>query len=323
MPRRLTQEEFLKRARVIHGDKYEYPEEIHGVENKLKIICPIHGEFYTTPHHHLSGKNCWKCWKDSLKLRKGTPNEKWTKKLFVEKAKAVHGDKYDYSKIDFQGIGKKVKIICPIHGEFYQAPKSHLSGRGCPKCGKIVGIAKKSMSKDEFIQKAQAIHGKKYDYSETDYKTYHAKVKINCPIHGEFFQTPAHHLSGEGCPFCRKSRCETKVKTLLETHEIEFVQEKTFEWMGGLRLDFYIPSSNIAIECQGGQHFFPIERFGGKENHEKQKINDARKRILCKKHGIKIVYLIDAAFKPKILDSEYKNAIFYKSLDDITLEKIL
>lgn len=323
MPKKLTQEEFLRRARAIHGNKYEYPEEIHGVDSKIKIICPIHGGFYATPHNHLNGKICRKCWAESLKHNRRAHFRKWTKELFVENAKAIHGEKYNYSKVNFQGIGKKVTIICPIHGEFSQVAKSHLNGCGCAKCGKLTSTAKKSMDKEQFVQKAQAVHGLKYDYSKTEYKTYHSKLKITCPIHGDFLQTPAHHLRGEGCPFCRKSKCETKVKTLLEEQGIEYIQEKTFKWMDGLRLDFYIPSMDLGVECQGGQHLFPVERFGGQEFYEKQKKNDVRKRELCQKHGIRIVYLIDDVFKPKVLDSEYKNAIFYTSLEDITLEKIL
>lgn len=122
-----------------------------------------------------------------------------TTEEFVKRARAVHGDKYDYSKTEYTGYGKKVYIVCPIHGEFWQNPQSHLNGNGCPACAGL-----KRYTTEEFIRKAQDIHGQKYDYSKTCYINKRTKLLITCPIHGDFFQTPSNHLSGQGCPECGK-----------------------------------------------------------------------------------------------------------------------
>lgn len=121
---------------------------------------------------------------------------------FIDKAREIHGDKYDYSKVDYKNGRGEVVIICPIHGEFKQIAKSHLRGRGCRECGRLGSTKLKSNTQD-FISKAQKVHGSKYDYSKVDYKARDKEVCIICPIHGEFMQFPYMHLYGHDCPYCK------------------------------------------------------------------------------------------------------------------------
>ena len=100
---------------------------------------------------------------------------------FVEKAKSVHGDKYDYSLVDYTESKNKVIIICSKHGEFKQRASGHLSGYGCSKCS----YEKQKLTLNEFLVKGKKVHGNKYDYSLVDYKNYDTKVKIVCPVHGD------------------------------------------------------------------------------------------------------------------------------------------
>ena len=137
--------------------------------------------------------------------------KKKTKEEFIAKAKLVHGDKYDYSKVEYVGALTKVCIICPKHGEFCQEANSHLRGQGCPKCK----YEKQTCTTDEFIAKAKKIHGDKYDYSKVEYVNDRTKVCIICPKHGEFWQTPNHHLSGCGCPKCGiENHCKNKLSCI-------------------------------------------------------------------------------------------------------------
>ena len=133
-----------------------------------------------------------------LDMRKLTTEE------FIEKAKLKHGDKYDYSKVKYTNNKIKVKIICPIHGEFEQTPNCHLDNQGCPICGDASFIVKKTLTTEEFIEKAKLKHGDKYDYSKVFYNSYDNKIKIICPLHGEFEQTPHSHIIGSGCKCCGK-----------------------------------------------------------------------------------------------------------------------
>lgn len=125
-----------------------------------------------------------------------------TTEEFIQKAQAVHGDKYDYSKAEYVNSLTKVCIVCPEHGEFWQAPRKHLLGQGCNKCYRASLSQLYSMGKEKFIERATLIHNGFYDYSEVEYVNGHTRVKIICPIHGGFNQDPASHLQGHGCPIC-------------------------------------------------------------------------------------------------------------------------
>ena len=282
MSRKLTKEEFIQKAIARHGDKYDYSK-VDYVNNstKVTIICPIHGEFEQIPSDHLRGKGCPRCG-GGIKL---------TKEEFIQKAIARHGDKYDYSKVDYKGCRTKVTIICPIHGEFEQKPNNHLSGYGCPRCGG--GI---KLTKEEFIQKAIARHGDKYGYSKVDYINNSTKVTIICPIHGEFKQMPRDHLSGCGCPVCKSSKLEGRVRNSLSEYNIIFEEQKTWDWLvhkSTQWVDFFLPDFNLIIECQGEQHFKAVDFFGGEEVYKDIVERDKNKKSLCEAHNLKVVYVAD------------------------------
>ena len=136
--------------------------------------------------------------------------KKLTTEEFIEKAKKIHGDKYDYSRVEYHGAFMDVCIICKKHGAFLQKPHNHLGGKGCPECKRETNHRKQAGTKEVFVIKAQKLHGDKYDYSKVEYENAKTKVCIVCPIHGDFWQTPNKHLGGSGCYFCgRKVRCST------------------------------------------------------------------------------------------------------------------
>ena len=210
-----------------------------------------------------------------------------TANKFIEDAKKIHGNKYDYSKVEYKGSKVKVCIICPTHGEFWQKPNSHLNGCGCPNCLKT-----KKMTTESFIRKAKQIHGDKYDYSKVEYKNARTKVCIICPKHGEFWQIPCDHINSKcGCPSCSQSHLENGMYSFLKGNNIIFEQQKKFNWLGLMRLDFYLPEYNIAIECQGIQHYQPIEFFGGKKAYNNLIRRDKLKKQLCEEHNIKMIYV--------------------------------
>lgn len=128
---------------------------------------------------------------------------KKTTKDFILAAKLIHGEKYDYSQVNYITNNISVKIICPIHGEFNKAPTKHINAKqGCPKCGLNIGVKKQTKSKTEFINEANKKHNNNYDYSLVNYINAKTKVQILCPVHGIFEQTPDGHLSGRGCRYC-------------------------------------------------------------------------------------------------------------------------
>ena len=190
---KLTTEEFIKKAREVHGDKYDYSKvEYVNTRTKLCIVCPEHGEFLQWPSDHLRGHECPQCGKV-----KNIQSRQKKIDLFIEEAKEVHGDKYDYSKVEYVNTMTKVRIVCPEHGEFLQRPLNHLNGQGCPQC-----VGREKLNNKEFIKRAREVHGDKYDYSKVNYVNNRTKVTIICPEHGEFLQRPSGHLSGKGCKKC-------------------------------------------------------------------------------------------------------------------------
>lgn len=274
---RLTTSSFIERASRIHEGKFDYSKvEIVNSKQKVCIVCPEHGDFWQSPNAHLQGVGCKKC--AGLFMDQA---------LFLERARLVHGDKYGYDEVEYVNSSTKIKIRCPEHGVFLQAPSQHLGGNGCPKC------AGKYMDTEFFVEKCTKRHGGKYDYSLVNYQGANKKVKIICPYHGVFEQVAYYHLSGNGCPMCNQSHLEVIIQLLLKKEHIAYNTQKTFPWLynkENLTLDFWLPQYGVAIECQGEQHFRPISFFGGKESYISTVQRDTIKRELCGKHGIKMLY---------------------------------
>ena len=234
MGKKLTTEEFIKKANKKHNGKYDYSKvEYIDSHTKVCIICPEHGEFWQEPANHLSGQNCPKC--ASIEVHTNQSNKK---EGFIQKAKEIHGDKYDYSKVEYINNHTKVCIICPEHGEFWQKPIHHTQGKGCPYCG-----GTKKLSTEEFIKRANEIHKEKYDYSKVEYKTTETKVCIICPEHGEFWQTPHAHLAGQNCPKCCgniKLSTEEFIKRANEIHKEKYDYSK---------VDYLGADTKVCIIC--------------------------------------------------------------------------
>lgn len=193
-------ESLIECSHELYGDKYTFENVECPTRNlTIEITCPIHGTFKRTTQSFLDGKECPHCVKERPK-----PNDirqQTAATSFVDKARAVHGDKYDYSKVEYVNNKTLVCIICPEHGEFWQSPSKHLSGHGCPQCA---GTMKKTT--EQFVEKATDIHNGKYGYSKAKYVNHLTPVTIICPEHGEFTMTPKNHLKGQGCPKCKMTR---------------------------------------------------------------------------------------------------------------------
>lgn len=290
MSKKVTTESFIKEAKKIHGDKYDYSKTIYvKAKEKVIITCPKHGDFLQTPNSHLRGNGCPGCKSESTGQRCRS-----TKEYFISRSKKVHGDKYDYSKVNYIDNKTKVEIICPIHGSFFQFPGNHYR-HGCPHC-KGNNISKsKTRSKEEFINRAKLVHEDKYDYSKVDYVDSVTPVDIVCKKHNLVFkQSPANHLQGKGCPRCNSSKLEELVRNSLINNDIYFKEQESWDWLIYKKrqyVDFYLPGYNIAIECQGEQHFEEIKYFGGKESLQLTVDRDKNKLNLCNEHNIKLLYI--------------------------------
>jgi hypothetical protein len=194
LPRVVDQQSFLKAAKIVHKNNYNYSEVIYkNAKTQVVIICGTHGKFSQIPSKHINGQGCRKC---GIIRRNNLRRKSLTE--FIDAANKKHLNKYDYSKVIYVNYHKHVIIICKEHGEFLQTPSNHLNGHGCSDCS-----GNKQKTTEQFIEEANAVHKCLYTYGKTNYIQANSKVIITCTIHGDFEQTPHHHLNrGDGCPNC-------------------------------------------------------------------------------------------------------------------------
>lgn len=307
---------FKEKAKNKHGEKYGY-DLVDYVNNRtpVTITCPIHGNFKQTPHEHLGGCGCPSCAKQSRsdKRRKALD-------LFKQQAKEVHGDRYDYSKVDYKNANEKVCIICPEHGEFFMAPSNHIRQKqGCPKCRNIkIGDSLRSNT-ENFIKKAEALHpNENYDFSKVEYKGNKEKVLITCPVGHNFYIRPNDFLMGHSCPECAKKFgiSEEQVASNLEKIFGDITRQYKPEWLHSKTsyqsIDIFLPQYNIGVEYQGAQHFRPSQRFSGENGYKIVYERDVRKYNKCKEHGIKLFYI---SFERNIPQNYIDNV--YTSIQDL------
>lgn len=206
MAQRLTKEEFIARARQVHGDKYDYSDSDYlNARTKVTIICPIHGKFQQTPDAHLAGKGCSKC----KSFGKSTED-------IIQELQAIHGNKYDFSDVEYKGRSKKVIVHCNICGHTWMpSAGSLLSGNGCPKCRSLNNSLRFRMSDHEFKERLAAINSNITPLNQ--YETAKSRIKCKCSICGYMWESSAGSLlAGTGCPKCSGN--------LKKTHD-EFVRE--------------------------------------------------------------------------------------------------
>lgn len=201
---------FIEESKRIYGDRYEYDKtEYKTIKDFTTFTCKQHGDFVQRIEAHLLGKEgCRDCYK--IKCREREVEER--KNNFISSAINLHGDKYDYSNVEYVNNSTKVSIICPVHGVFKQTPSGHSAGRGCSRCGVIKNSKVRSLPLEEFLIRSKEVHGDFYDYSLVDLNGVREKVEIICPIHGKFSQVAYAHYIGSGCPECGNERTQNLLK---------------------------------------------------------------------------------------------------------------
>lgn len=308
--RAMTPDRFFKKMKDMYGDTLIFDEAVYvDYHTKLKVICPIHGEFYKTPQTLIQGQGCNECGK----MRGIEKLLKYTDEEFRQICSEVLKDGYDFSKTHYNGMFKPCIVTCKKHGDFKTYPCNIINGHGCAKCAFERNSQLRKHDLKWLIEKGNEIHKGRYDYSEVEMDGVLKKVKIKCNKCGNYFYaTPHNHINQKsGCPFCRQSHLELNINDALIENKIEFIsQYRNKEIFGRKSIDFYIPKLNIAIECQGEQHF--------KGKFKKDKPDNIIERDLiksneCKQNNIDLIYYI-----PKILYKEmYLKDEKYKSLYNV------
>lgn len=231
-----TKEEFIKKSKKFHKDKYDYSRiNFINMTTHVDIICPIHGAFSQTPKNHLNC-GCIQCGIDKLSYNKTD---------YILEANKIHNGKFDYSLLPdiVKAARNKVSIICPHHGPFKQNPRNHLLTEFCcPKCK----TEARSISKEEFIKRATEKHGNKFDYSLVQFKDNKTKIKIICPEHGCQLQLPEYHwTSSFGCIECGLESFKISKEVFIERSKNKYGDN--FDYSNINYTDYV---SNIELFCK-------------------------------------------------------------------------
>lgn len=304
MTKKLTLEEFKEKVRIANNNRYTYDKvtEYNGNKSYIIVTCPIHGDFTLRADAHLRGVGCKKC-----AIEKSRKERMFSFDEFKKKAEEIHKNKDGsprYKYLNYNGMDNDVDIICPIHGKFTMKAKNHIHLKnGCRYCFKT---PKKTLEqfKDELIK----ILGDKYILDNIVYKNAKTKVELICRKHGSFKALPRDLLQGKGCLYCRESKLERKTAMILDSLSIKYERFKKFDWLklnkySSMSFDFYIPKFNLAIECQGIQHF----TTNGTNYNKDGKIfeRDETKYRILNEHNLNILYvMLDKYDIDKVLNDE-------------------
>lgn len=190
-------DDFIKEARMKHGDRYDYSKsEYKGSHTPLIITCKEHGDFWMTPYNHIHlCCNCQKCSGCSV----------LTFEEFKKRAFKKYGDRFDYSNAAYTNRDAEISIKCNVCGTvFRQTPHNHLTCTqgGCPTCRYSYVAKSESIPFEEFVARSIEVHGNKYTYHKDSYFGIKNKTTITCPIHGDFEQQAMAHANGSGCNLC-------------------------------------------------------------------------------------------------------------------------
>jgi len=291
--KRLTEQEVIQRFTEVHKGKYNYSKVLYNNSQiKVEIICPIHGSWMQTPSDHFRRHGCLKC---DIETRKEL---KYSLQELLQKCKNKYGEIYDYTNIPkYSGITSEIYIKCNIHNNIINTTFSrHLQGKGgCKECQYKGNANSLKLGANIFIEESKKIHGNKYDYSKVVYKNNSTKIEIICKKHGAFFQTPnAHKDNKQGCPSCKESKGESRIRVFLESNNIQFINQHSYEdckYKNKLLFDFYLPKYNLIIEFDGMQHYEPIPWLHGRPdyNFEYQQLKDKIKNEYCIKNNISLL----------------------------------
>jgi len=256
--KKVTTEDFIAKAKLVHKDKYDYSKAIYTRgRDFIIIICPIHHTFQQRANCHTSGKGCKEC-----AVINRAKKKTYSKEKFVEKANKVFGNKYSYENTVYKDSKSLVTINCPIHGEFNKNAAHHLNGQGCLTCSNLNHKGTfKAKDTEYFKSKAYQIHGDKYDYSLSEYKAAIQPIKIICKIHGEFMQTPHTHLNGSGCNECgilatthkRRSTLDYFILKANEVHTNKYVYDNVIYKNTNTKIEITCPSHGN-FKQTGGSH---------------------------------------------------------------------
>lgn len=224
----------------------------------------------------------------------GRIRKHWDTDIFVEAAKKLQGNKYDYSRVVYKAHKVKIEVVCPQHGSFFITPDNFLHGKGCSRCGDVQTGERCTHTTEKFIALANAVWGERWDYSSSVYEGSHKRIGITCRVHGVFLQTPTNHLTGKNaCPQCNHtaSKGEDAVATFLSKFTLVVRRDRTI--LKPKELDIYLPEHKLAVEYCG----MYWHSYFNAEDEASRKRGHAFKYQECAKQGIRLITLYETEWQ--------------------------
>lgn len=284
--RKYDEEYVLTKFKETHGDRYDYSKfKYSGAKTKSTFICKIHGEFEQRPQNHMKGEGCPKCGKSIGRTLKTTTE-------FINEAKEVHGDLYDYTYTEYKGAEKDVVIECKLHGDFFQNAASHLKGSGCPKCSYIKRGEDRKLNKDilnETILNQCRVLGYTPD-SLDDISSVDDKFKVTCNKHGEFLTSYRGLIYNENkCPKCSGvgSSLEDYLYNYFKGRGLNVIRNDRGT-LGGREIDLLFPDKKLGVEING--IIWHSTKFGKGSRYHIDKTEG------CANKGIDLVHIFEDEF---------------------------
>lgn len=284
---RKTREEFIVQAQAIHGDRYSYNNVNYlGDSTKVEIVCPEHGSFWQTPNKHTSAaQGCPMC----------APNRPLSRELFIDQARLVHGDRYDYSLVPGGRVSGHVTIVCRQHGKFTQLPHDHLDGHGCRAC---FDENRPKLSFGEYL----ATYGRD-GWTYEGFSGYFEPLTITCPIHGTFVTTGDVHVNSPsgGCEGCRSVSSPQRI--VAEMLKGENVIMNTRKVIAPLEVDIYLPDHAVGIEVNG--------LYWHRHEHLRDRLYHQNKFEAAEKVGVHLVQFWESEMRdsPELVKSYIDNLV--------------
>lgn len=224
MPRKFDFDALV--AQLDNTDGLTFPDR-NLIDGKLRVLCAVHGEFWTTPGNLKRGTRCVPCTKPV-----GDRDKKQQRAAadVLARFRAAHGDRYDYSRVVYAGAHVPVDIVCPVHGVFQQSPVAHRNGHGCNECANVVRAEKRRAGGvDTFLDRFSERFGDRFRV-ETPPRVMTDDVTVWCVQHGRRFTTRATKaLSMVGCPDCI-SRSRVAALTAAGAHRKSADTRMALKW---------------------------------------------------------------------------------------------
>ena len=246
-------------------------------------------------------------------------SKKKTQEEFINEVKSKNTHNLDFTNFIYNGKDAKSTVKCLDCGHVWDTtPKILLGNHGCPQCGEKIRHIKKRLTQEKVLENIKNKYGDKYILDKLEYIKAREKILIGCKKHG-YFSIKYHDLMNDhGCPFCNESILESILRLALDKSNIEYIPQHSFDWMktsiySRLSYDFYLPKYNIAIECQGRQHFENVIAFGGEDEFKKVLERDKNKLKLTNEHGVKLIYFLNKRFNKYMKEDD----IYFNDVEDI------